>query len=339
MIILRKGTKDKFWYENLDGAKVEDKEILNYVANLKIPPMYHDVEIFYIKDPKILFQGHDDAGRLQQIYSPEHCKAACRKKFQSLINFGNALPKIYADCDKYMQMSGITKQKIIAVIIKIISWCYFRIGNIKYVKLYDHYGVSTMKKEHIRVASDGMHIKFVGKKGVVNECHIEDSKMISAIKSLMAGKASKDFIFTYNNDGETELIKAIEINKWLGQYGENFTTKMFRNFDANIILLEFLKTEHSSRDNMPDEIKEVKRKKILVSALKIVASEINNTPAICKKAYISPELIELYLNNPGKFNQLLKGPTKTAFINFLKTIDKNDNGVKIKKEQKPKSVP
>ncbi len=328
MIILRKGTKDKFWYENVDGTKIKDKEILNYVNNLKIPPMYHDVEIFYIKNPKILFQGFDDAGRRQQIYSPEHCKEACRKKFQSLINFGNQLPKIYEDCDKYIKMKGITKQKIIAVIIKIISWCYFRIGNIKYFKLYDHYGVSTIKKEHIKVINNEMHIKFVGKKSVINKCEIKDKVMMSAIESLMANKSKEDFIFTYKENGETELIKAIEINKWLNQYGEGFTTKMFRNFDANIMLLEFLKTEHSERDNMPDEIKESKRKKVLVSALKVVADEINNTPAICKKSYICPELIEVYLHRPSEFNKLLKGSTRTAFINFLKTIDEDNTNKK-----------
>lgn len=322
MIILRKGTKDKFWYEDIDGEKIKDKKTLEYLNNLKIPPMYHDVSIFYIKNPKILFQGYDNAGRLQQIYSPAHCKAACKKKFQSLINFGKVLPKIYADCNKYMLAPKPTKNKIIAIIIKIISLCYFRIGNAKYVKLYNHYGVSTIKKEHVHVMPNKIHIKFIGKKGVLNECILQDNKIINAIKSLLNGKSKNDFIFSYVENKQENLITAVEINNWLRQYDEDLTTKMFRNYDANILLLEHLRKEHSSQDLSPDQLPLPKRKKVISNAMKIVSSYINNTPAICKKAYINPELIEMYLDHPKKFKTLFlkHDSAHSAFISFLKTI-------------------
>jgi DNA topoisomerase I len=323
MIILRKGTKDKFWYENVDGDRIKDKKILEYIQNLHIPPRYHDVSIFFIKNPKILFQGYDDAGRLQQIYSPAHCKAACKKKFQSLIDFGHALPKIYSDCEKFMSSSKPTKNKIISIIIKIISLCYFRVGNTKYVRLYDHYGISTITTSHIQKKSKGLRIEFVGKKGVINECLIEDPKINNALGSLVSGKKPKDHVFTYEENGETKLISAIEINNWLRQYGDDFSTKMFRNFDSNVLFIEFMRKEHSAQDADPDQIPLSKRKKALVAAMKEVSQEINNTPAICKKAYMSPDLIKLYLDHPRKYKTMFlkPGSARLAFINFLKSIN------------------
>lgn len=322
MIILRKGNKENFWFEHSDGSKVKEKEILEYLKKLRIPPAYRDVSIFYVKNPKILFQGYDDAGRLQQIYSEEHCKAACKKKFKALIDFGNVLPQIYKDCDRYMETAKPTRNKIISVIIKIISLCYFRIGNSKYVRLYDHHGISTITAEHIQKKGQNMYISFVGKKGVINECLIEDAKINKALSELIKNKKPKEHVFQYEEDGATELITPVEINNWLNTYGEGFTTKMFRNFDANVMFIDFMRDEDSKHDVDLDKMSQAKRKKIVVTAMKTISAEINNTPAICKKSYMSPELIKLYVEQPKKFKSMFfkEGQARLAFIKFLETL-------------------
>lgn len=323
MIILRKGSANKFYYVDASGIKIKNKDQLEYLEKLRIPPAYKDVEIFYIKNPKILFQGYDAAGRLQQIYSPEHCKKQCRKKFKALIDFGNQLPKIYADCDRYIASSRITKNKIIGLIIKIISMCYFRIGNHKYLKLYNSYGVSNIKKSHIRIVSDGLKIEFVGKKSVVNTCVLTDKNIVRAIKDLLKNKSANDHIFTYHEGNEDVLISAIEINDWLKSYNSSFTTKFFRTFDANVLFVEYARNVHSSNDLAPNKISEAKRKKFLVEGMREVSNSINNTAAICKSSYMSPEVIDLYLKHPLKFKSLFlnKLSPRTAFINFLKTLN------------------
>lgn len=320
MIILRKGSINKFYYEDASGTKIKNKDQLKYLDNLRIPPAYRDVEIFYVKNPKILFQGYDAASRLQQIYSPEHCKKQCRKKFKALIDFGNTLPKIYADCDRYIANSRTTKNKIIGLIIKIISMCYFRIGNTKYLKLYNSYGISNIKKSHVYVVSGGLKIEFIGKKGVTNTCIFTEKNIVHAIKDLLKNKSANEHIFTYNENGENILISAIEINNWLKSYNSNFTTKFFRTFDANVLLLEFMQQNHSSNNLAPNKISEAKRKKILAEAMRLVSTHINNTAAICRKSYIMPELIELYFKHPLKFKSLFlnKLSPRTSFINFLK---------------------
>jgi len=97
---------------------------------------------------------------------------------------------------------------------------------------------------------------------------------------------------------------------------------MFRYFDANVLLVDFMRMEHSKQDVSPDQLPLTKRKKILVSAMKEISQQINNTAAICKKAYISPDLIKLYTDHPRKFKTLFlkEGSSRLAFINFLKTI-------------------
>jgi len=238
-----------------------------------------------------------------------------------LIDFGHSLPRIYADCDKYMLAAKPTRNKIIAIIIKIISLCYFRVGNAKYIKLYNHYGISTIKKNHVKVTPRGVHIKFIGKKGVLNECMLEEPKIVNAVKSLLNRK-NGDNVFVYEEGKEKKVITAIEINDWLQQYGPDFSTKMFRNYDANVMFIEFARKEHSGQDHSPDQLSLAKRKKILAAGMKAVSQEINNTPAICKKAYMSPDLIQLYLDHPRKFKTLFlkKGLASAAFISFLKTL-------------------
>ena len=129
-------TKDKKQkHKILDkfDKQVTDKTVLEYINKLMIPPAYDNVSIFYEKAPKILFEGYDSKGRLQQIYSKLHKKKAAHKKFCNLMEFGKVLPKIKYDLKKNIDTPKLTKNKIISLIIQIIIICGFRIGNIKYM--------------------------------------------------------------------------------------------------------------------------------------------------------------------------------------------------------------
>ena len=131
-----KNKKHKFKIIDKDDKLVTDSTVLEYIKSLVIPPAYKDVTIFYEKSPKILFEGYDDKGRKQQIYSAAHKKKSAFKKYCNLIDFGRVLPKMETDLNKYVKNSTPDKNKIIALIIKIIMKCGFRVGNLKYKKLY-----------------------------------------------------------------------------------------------------------------------------------------------------------------------------------------------------------
>jgi DNA topoisomerase-1 len=312
-----KDKKPKFKILDKDDNPVKDKTVLEYIKKLVIPPAYADVSIFYEKSPKILFQGYDDKKRLQQIYSPDHKKKAARKKFCHLLEFGKVLPNIERDIEKNIKSIKITKDKIISLIIKIVMICGFRIGNLKYQKLYNSFGISNIFKSHIKMNSGQMHINFIGKKGVLNECVIKNKELISEINKLISKKDTKSYVFTYDDtESKTtdKVITALEINKWLKSYHVNTTSKMFRTFDTNVLFIEYMRGAED-----PMKLALAKKKKVVNEALKVISCQINNTPNICKKEYLHIDLLTLYLENSKKFKKYFFGcnDARKCFLNYL----------------------
>ena len=310
--------KHKFKILDKDDNIVSDKTILEYINKLVIPPAYKDVTIFYEKSPKILFEGYDDKGRKQQIYSADHKKKSMKKKFCNLIEFGKILPKINTDIEKYINNKLPTKDKIISIIIKIVMICGFRIGNIKYKNLYNSFGISIILKKHIKMDGKTMIIAFIGKKGVLNECVIKDPLLITEVNALINNKKPDDYVFEYKEDGGFHLLKAIEINNWLKTYHKNITSKMFRTFDSNILFIEHTRT--NSID--PEKLSLTERKRVVNDALKMISTQINNTPTICKKEYLHIDLITLFLESPRKYKKFFYGClcASKCFINYLESV-------------------
>ena len=309
---ITKDKKPKYKITDKSGKSVTDKKVLEYIKKLVIPPAYKDVTIFYEKAPKILFEGFDDKGRKQQIYSQAHKKKASKKKFCNLLEFGKVLPNIEADIKKHVMNSKLTKNKIISLILKIIIICGFRVGNLKYQKLYGSFGISNIFKEHIKMEKNNMVIRFVGKKGVLNECVIEDKFLINEIQKIIKNKKAKDYVFTYD---EETVIKALEINKWLKSYSVNTTSKHFRTWDTNILFIEYMR---NSEDPVKSPVNT--RKKIIVEAMKVISRQINNTPAIAKKEYLHVDLVTLYIDHPKTFKKHFMG-CATARICFIKYLE------------------
>ena len=301
------------------GKQISDPKLKEYVKQLVIPPAYKDVIIFYEPNPKILFEGRDAKGRRQQIYSKKWRTKADQEKFKKLILFGKMMPKIFADIDKNMKDKKSTIKKCVSFILKIISKCYFRVGNQKYEKLYSSHGISTIQRQHIYVRPNAVEIKFIGKKGVLNECSIE-GELAEQIKEYISKKKPKDYIFTFIESGTEHRILATEVNTYLKEYDSEFTSKMFRTFDANTMLIDFLKNREKAQTLSPNM-----RKKNIVEAMKEISKCVNNTPAICKKSYINGDLITLYLEQPRKFDMLIHKNPKTSrevFVEFLESYFK-----------------
>lgn len=321
MIISREGSKDKWVYKDPKGNIVKNKEILEYIKNLVIPPAYKDVIIFYEKSPKILFQGYDDKQRLQQIYSKKWREQADKAKFKSLIEFGKKLPQMTLKMLDNIKLDKITKDKLISIILRITALCGFRIGQLKYHKLYNSVGLSTLQKKHLKFLNTGLEIKFIGKKGVLNECLIDDKLIIEEMKKISDSKKADDFLFTYefsdSDSGvkETRIINAIDVNNWLKYYNPDFTTKYFRTFEVNDKLIDTLKSTN------PEKMTLTQRKKAIVEAIKDVSCAINNTPAICKKSYINNDIINLYLDHPKKYHKQLIDNDFSSRVNFIKFLE------------------
>ena len=307
----------EFEFRDDKHKKISNKSVLTYVNKLVIPPAWKHTTIYYSKQPryyKVLVTGIDEAGRKQYIYAPWWIKKAKNAKFCQMIEFSQRFPKIESKINTTLKNQRFSKNKVIALIMKIIIHCNIRIGNEKYVNLYKSYGVSTLEARHIKIKSNQISIKFIGKKGVLNECVFVDKVVAKNLKTLMSGKKPGNRIFLYTEGGKNHFIKHTEINTWLKEINPDFTSKMFRIYQANILLIKRL------RDVDGRKLSEAKRKKHTVQVYKEIAEVIHNTPAVAKKDYCDSDIGNLYIEKPRAWNNRFgNGSERSCFINWLKS--------------------
>lgn len=315
MVVIYKNTNNQ--YVDKNNNIIRDKKILDYIANMQpVPPAYTDVEIMYEKNPKILFQGRDVKGKLQQIYSPKYRLQADKDKFKSLIEFGNKLPMINMQIEKNIK-GLMCKDKIISLILKLIQICGFRIGQLSYFISNKSIGLSTLMAKHLTFKKDKtLQIKFLGKKNVENNCIITDPVIVREMYNISKLKKPNDFIFSYYNEMNDEMVLSGDnINTWLKTYGDDFTTKMFRTFMTNILFIDLM------LNTKPHLMTENQRKKKVKEILEILSCNINNSASICKKSYLSADLLKLYIEHGKKYEIDINKPLDSSpqkFINFLK---------------------
>jgi len=303
----------KYIYTDYRNQIIKNGEIIEKINRFVIPPAWTNVKIDLNPCAKIIYQGYDAANRLQQKYSASHNKKAKMLKFYNLIEFEKAEPRLKSDIKKYIMQKRLSKNKIISIILSIIWICGFRLGNLKFLKLYDSYGISNIRKKHLNIKDNKIYIEFKGKKSVINKCTIEQSMLLTELKKLLSDKKSNDFIFTLNN----ELIKPTEINNFLRNYG-GATSKDLRTLDANKI---FIGDIRKNAEIYLAANSNAKRKKVLNKSLNVVAAHLNNTPAISKSSYILTEIYDLAVEQPKKFKRLFFKNDKVgkAFVTYLKT--------------------
>ena len=283
--------KYKYKYITKQGKPLSFNSVKNKINNIYIPPAYDNVKVNKNKNSKVLAIGYDTKGRPQYIYNNNYKEKSKNNKFLNLIQFGKDYPKIINKINKDLN-SNNEKEKQIAIVLKIIIDCNFRIGNKKYTKKNNSFGVTTLRKKHIHIKDNQIIIDFVGKKGVRNKCTFKNKKVIRNIK-----KTSKSI---RNNESIFMGIDSKDVNNYLKQFG-NYTTKNFRTWNANIQLIQLL--------IQYNDLKECIEK---------VSKKLHHTPSICKKNYIDTNLINFFKSDPEKFKNYFATNTNEKFIKFLK---------------------
>ena len=280
-------------YYDKNNNLITYNSIKKHLEGFYVPPAYDDVEINMNKKAKVLAIGFDDKNRPQYIYNKTFVIKQSKKKFEKLIEFGYNYKKIYNKINKDLSSRKDTKEKEIATILKIIIDCNFRIGNDKYTKDNNSYGVSTLEKKHIIDKNGKIIINFIGKKGVEIECIVKDKKVIKSLKKKKKSKNKR--IFSYKKNNRNFNIQSKDVNKYLKDLGD-FTTKNFRTWNANLELIKELIYSEDDSNN------------IMKECIKNVAFKLHHTSSICKKNYLDPKLIEFYNDYPDEFIEYFYAP-------------------------------
>lgn len=287
--INRLGTAARgFRYKRADGRRASAAD-LKRIDQLGIPPAWTDAWINSTPAGAVQAIGRDAAGRLQYLYHDNHVRRQDAKKFKRLIRFAEALPKMRATVATHLRQPGLSREPVMASILRILSTCFMRPGSQVYASENGSYGIATLRPKHVKVKGDVVEFDFPGKSGVQQQRQLKDRQVSRVVRSLLKNPARE--VFKYQNgNGEFVDVKRRHINEYIREVmGENFSAKDFRTWAGTLVCacaLARIGTENAEKTTV--------RKRKVVEAIKETADVLGNTPAVCRSAYICPEIIKSF---------------------------------------------
>ena len=287
--IRRKRVGKAFTYLASDGHTIHDGQTIRRIKRLAIPPAWTDVWI--CPDPRGHLQatGRDARGRKQYRYHPRWREVRDAVKYDRMLAFAEALPKIRERTDRDLERSGLPRAKVLATVVRLLEETRIRIGNDEYRKENGSYGLTTLRDRHVSVMGAEVRFTFRGKSGKHHTVELHDRRMARMIKRFIEIPGQELFHYIDDN-GEAKRIDSAEVNEYLREItGEDFTAKDFRTWAGTILAARFLRETAGATNSR-------RAKKDLVRAIARVADELGNTPAVARKGYIHPAVIAAYLS-------------------------------------------
>ena len=287
--IRRRRRGSGFYYLKPDNRILRNKAELRRIASLAVPPAYEDVWICTQPRGHIQATGRDARGRKQYRYHPRWREVRDLAKFDRMIDFGSALPKLRQRLRRDLARRGLPREKVLAVIVSMLDSTWARIGNPEYAR-QNSFGLSTLRNRHVQFIRDGRaRLRFRGKGGVRHEIVVDDKRLARLVRRCQELPGQQ--LFQYIDDeGGRRPVESGEVNDYLREVmGGEFTAKDFRTWGATMRTVVLL-----SRKPVPRPSSEQACKRVVTRVVRRVAEELHNTPAVCRKSYINPAVFEAW---------------------------------------------
>jgi DNA topoisomerase-1 len=288
--ITRKRNGKGFSYWGPHGNRITDAATLDRIRALVIPPGYRDVWICPLANGHIQATGIDERGRKQYRYHPRWRAARDEAKFEHVLRFGAKLPSIRRKVARHMNLHGLQRTKVLATVVQLLEKTLIRIGNEEYAQENHSYGLATLRKKHVAVSGSEITFEFTGKSGKRWNLSVHDRR-IAAVCKRCAEIPGYELFKYFDDDGVQRDVDSADVNDYLKEIsGEEFTAKDFRTW-AGTVLAAIALAEFEKYDS------EAQAKRNVVHAIETVASQLGNTPAVCRKCYVHPEILNGYLDD------------------------------------------
>jgi DNA topoisomerase I len=288
----RVGSKRAFRYLDARGKQIRDAVVLERIEQLAIPPAWKDVWIAAGPRAKLQATGYDKAGRKQYLYNPSYRAAQEEAKYDSLIRFGERLPALRAAMSEHLDRDELDRERVSAVALRLIALGWFRVGSERYAR-EGTYGVTTLQRRHVKVRGRRIKLSFPSKAGIRVRCELVDDDLADAVRGLEKVKGGAR-IFKYRWEGELYNLTSERLNDYVKIYlGEEFTAKDFRTWGGTLLAAIYL-AELAGKQGFPDS--ETDQKRSITSVMRRVAEQLGNTPAVTRESYVSPAVVEQYLD-------------------------------------------
>ncbi|MFT3705558.1 MAG: DNA topoisomerase IB [Agriterribacter sp.] len=281
--------KGKQFYYVKGKETLKDKEVLQRIKSLVLPPAWENVWICSLDNGHLQATGVDAMQRKQYKYHTSWVSLRNQTKFYRLLHFGKKLPSIREKLNKDLSLPGLPLRKVLAAVVSLMESTSIRVGNNFYEKLYGSFGLTTLKDKHVAIGGSEIKFSFVGKKGIKHDISLKNKKLAAIVKQCR-DIPGKD-LFQYYEGNEHKTIDSGMVNEYIKELSESdFTAKDFRTWTGTVHALVAFK-------ELGKATTKTELKKKVVEALDYVANHLGNTRTVCKKYYVHPALIELYENN------------------------------------------
>ncbi|MGI9145814.1 MAG: DNA topoisomerase IB [Chloroflexota bacterium] len=286
--IRRKRAGAAFSYLGADGQRIRDARTIQRIRSLAIPPAWSDVWICTDPDGHIQATGRDARGRKQYHYHPRWREVRDAAKYERLAAFAQALPGIRHHVMDDLAQRGIPRTKVLATLVRLLEETSIRIGNEEYRRQNRSFGLTTMLDRHARIEGGTVRFEFKGKSGRQHSIKLSDRRLARIVKQCQEIPGQELFQYL-DEEGNRHSVGSSDVNEYLRQIsGGEFTAKDFRTWNGTVLALRYLRMCESPSSTTAG-------KRLVSGAIKSVAQELGNTPAVCRKAYIHPVVLNAYL--------------------------------------------
>jgi len=322
----RKANNGEFEYLDTQGKTIRDEQRLVRIKRLAIPPAWTDVWICPSPSGHLQATGRDARRRKQYRYHERWRELRDENKFGRLADFATVLPKIRRRVAQDMRLPGLPLRKVLATVVRLLERTFIRVGNQEYARENKSFGLTTMRTRHVTVKGDRLRFRFRGKSGRQHEVDMTDRR-IAKIVSKCQDLPGQELFQYVNGDGEVRDVTSQDVNDYLREItNENFTAKDFRTWAGTVLTAIALSAQGDFETK-----KEAKAN--VKTAICAVAQFLGNTPAICRKCYVYPAIVEAYLSRTqiAGLEPAIKDPDKMnirtverALVKFLSGRESTD---------------
>ncbi len=303
----------QFVYEQPDGRRVDDAATEERIRKLAIPPAWTDVWICPDPGGHLQATGRDARGRKQYRYHPRWRDERDSTKYSRMIAFGQALPHLRRRIAGDLRLPGLPRRKVLATVVRLLETTFMRVGNEEYARSNKSFGLTTLKDRHVDFGPAEVRFHFRGKSGVMHDVAVHD-RAVARIVRRCRDLPGQELFQYLGEDGQPATIDSADVNDYIREAtGHDFTAKDFRTWAGTVLAALALQEVDAAAERLPRRSSRPGPRKPsprdVSRAIERVAERLGNTPAVCRKCYVHPEVIAAYMD--GTLAAAVKRPVES----------------------------
>jgi len=301
--ITRRRAGTGFFYRDLDGRPIRDRETLGRIRSIVIPPAWTDVWICPWPNGHLQATGRDARGRKQYRYHPRYRERREGAKFERLIAFAKVLPAIREQVERDLGLPGLPRPKVLAAVIRLLELTLIRVGNDEYARLNKSFGLTTLRDRHATIDGSAVTFRFRGKSGQKHEVGLRDRRLASVVRRCRDLPGQELFQYV-DRDGNPQDVASDDVNAYLAAIAPGVTAKDFRTWAGTVLAYRALRAIGRGAT-------EREKQRNIAAAIQTTADGLGNTPAVARSAYVHPAVVDAYLD----------GRIRTALVEAAEETD------------------